>query len=264
MTLEDILRYIRVINSFKPVLVRGYAGALYEVCRVAEKKGIRLHSPKAVVSEAEVLTEEMRELVETVFNTKVYNYYGSREVSAIAGECDEDNMHIFTFNNYLEVIKPDGRPAKEGEEGYVILTPLHNYSMPLIRYEIKDVAVVGPDVCKCGNPLPTLKQILGRSSYYFVKRDGTLVHGLYFIRQLRVRDWVKAFQVIQEDYELIKIKVVVDGEIDKRDVNEIEERIRSVMGQSCKIKWEFVDEIELPVSGKYLHSRSLIYDQMAP
>ena len=263
MTPEDILRYIRVINSFKPVLVRGYAGALYEVCRVAEKKGIRLHSPKAVVSESEVLTEEMRELVETAFNTKVYNYYGSREVSAIAGECDEGNMHIFTFNNYLEVIKPDGRPAKEGEEGYVILTPLHNYSMPLIRYEIKDVAVVGPDRCKCGNPLPTLKQILGRSSYYFVKKDGTLVHGLYFIRQLRVRDWVKAFQVIQEDYELIRIKVVVDGEIDKRDVNEIEERIRSVMGRSCEIEWEFVDEIELPVSGKYLHSRSLIYDQMA-
>jgi len=263
MTPEDILRYIRVINSFKPVLVRGYAGALYEVCRVAEKKGIRLHSPKAVVSESEVLTEEMRELVETAFNTKVYNYYGSREVSAIAGECDEGNMHIFAFNNYLEVIKSDGRPAKEGEEGYVILTPLHNYSMPLIRYEIKDVAVVGPDRCKCGNPLPTLKQILGRSSYYFVKKDGTLIHGLYFIRQLRVRDWVKAFQVIQEDYELIRIKVVVDGEIDKRDVNEIEERIRSVMGRSCEIKWEFVDEIELPVSGKYLHSRSLIYDQMA-
>ena len=96
-----------------------------------------------------------------------------------------------------------------------------------------------------------------------MKKDGTLVHGLYFIRQLRVRDWVKAFQVIQEDYELIRIKVVVDGEIDKRDVNEIEERIRSVMGRSCEIKWEFVDEIELPVSGKYLHSKSLIYDQMA-
>ena len=62
----------------------------------------------------------------------------------------------------MEVLDNHGRPCKEGETGRVVLTDLHNFTMPLIRYEIGDYAEVGPP-CACGRGLPVLARILGRS-----------------------------------------------------------------------------------------------------
>ena len=95
----------------------------------------------------------MRADIEEAFGTKVYNFYGSREVSNLAGECKKGLMHTFDFWNYLEVLDDNNQPVKEGEEGKVVVTNLVNYSMPLIRYEIGDLALRGPAQCTCGNNL---------------------------------------------------------------------------------------------------------------
>jgi len=259
MTEEDMKNYIKTINSYKPDLIRGYAGSLYELCRYAERKNIAIYTPKVVVSSAETLRNEMREEIETVFGTKVYDYYGSRETNNLAGECREGLMHVLAFHNYVEILDINNNPVKEGEEGRVIVTNLHNYSMPFIRYEIGDMAVLGPEKCKCGNPLPTLKKITGRITDHFIKKDGTIIHGEYFTHLFYLKDWVKAFQVIQEDYKRIRLLVVSEGEINVSEKRDIEDKIKLVMGQDCKIVWEFVEEIPKTKSGKYLYTKSLVH-----
>ncbi|NQE54746.1 hypothetical protein C5S29_14245 [ANME-1 cluster archaeon GoMg3.2] len=71
MSEDDMDYYIKTINSYKPDLIRGYAGSLYELCRYAEKN-IVIHTPKIVVGAAETLGDEMRGKIETVFGTKLY------------------------------------------------------------------------------------------------------------------------------------------------------------------------------------------------
>ncbi len=258
MSAEDMDRYIETINSYHPELIRGYAGSLYEISKHAEKTGKKIHPPKAVVSTAERLTGEIREKVEKVFGARVFDFYGSRETNNIAGECKEGLLHIMSFHNLVEILDDQNRPVAEGTEGKVIVTSLHNYSMPFIRYEIGDMAVASPEKCACGSPLPTLKKITGRITDYFIRQDGSLIHGEYFTHLFYLKDWVKAFQVVQEDYQLIKIMVALKENVIELEKRDIEDKVKLVLGQDCRINWEFVPEIPRTAQGKYLFARSLI------
>jgi len=262
MTERDMEHYINVINSYKPELLYGYAGSLHELSKFAIKKQIPVYSPKYIVSAAETLLDEMRADIEACFGTKVYNFYGSREVSNLAGECTKGLMHTFDFWNYLEVLDDNNQPVKEGEEGKVVVTNLVNYAMPLIRYEIGDLALRGPAQCTCGNNLSTLKMVTGRTSDPFIKKDGTILHTGYFTQLFYFREWVHSFQVIQEDYLKIRLRFIPKGVVNEQEKASIEEKIRFVMGNNCEIIWEMVEEIPKTSSGKYLYRISYVWREL--
>lgn len=260
MTNEDLKWYIEIINSYKPKLIRGYAGALYELCRFAQEKDMNIYSPNVISSAAETLTDEMRNKIENVFHTKVFDFYGSRETASIAGECKSGLMHIFSFNHYVEILDDKNKPVNKGELGRVIVTSLHNYSMPLIRYELGDMAILGNDKCNCGNFLPTLEKITGRVVDHLVKKDGTLVPAEFFIYLFVIlyNELFKKFQIIQKDYDKIKIFAIVKKKITDYEKKEIEDKIKLVMGNYCIVDWEFVEEIPKTKSGKQLYIKSMI------
>jgi phenylacetate-CoA ligase len=192
----------------------------------------------------------------------VYNFYGSREVSNLAGECKDGLIHSFSFWNYLEVLDKDNQPVHEGEEGSVVVTNLYNYSMPLIRYEIGDMAILGPETCSCGQFLPTLKKVTGRITDHFILKNGTTVPAEFFIHLLGVvyfeKGGLEKFQVIQEDYDTIRINVVTRKEISNHYKNEVNEKMRVVMGSGCNIIWDIVDDIPKTQSGKYRYTISRV------
>lgn len=258
MTEQDIDRYIKTINSYKPDLIRGYAGSLYELCRYAERRDMEVYTPQLVVSSAEMLTGEMRAEIEKVLGAKVYDYYGSRETNNIAGECREGLMHILAFRNYIEILDNNNQPVKEGEEGRAVVTNLHNYSMPFIRYDIGDMAVLGPNECKCGSPLPTLRKITGRITDHFVGEDGALFSGPVLTGTLNLKDWVKEFQIIQEDYKRVRFLIVGNENVNESEKREVEDKIKFLLGQDCQIVWDFVGEIPKTPQGKYLYIKSLV------
>lgn len=258
MTDYNIEKYIHKINSFKPDIVRGYAGSLFELCKYAETKKLSIYRPKVVISAAENLSDTMRNVIESNFGTKLYNFYGSREVSNLAGECKNGLLHPFLFWNYMEVLDNNNQPVHEGKEGKVVVTTLFNYSMPLIRYEIGDMAIVGPDHCSCGHFLPTLKKVTGRITDHFILENGTIIHGEYFTHLFYLKDWIKAFKIIQEDYLKIRIQIVISSKINPSDQADIENKIKLVMGPNCRITWNIVDEIPKTPTGKYLYTKTLI------
>lgn len=261
MTEADMEKYLKTINSYKPDLIRGYAGSLFELCKYSEAKNIQIYSPKIVVSSAETLTNEMREKIETVFGTKLCNFYGSRETASIAGECINGQLHIFEFNNYVEILDEKNQPVKEKQEGKIIVTNFHNFSMPFIRYEIGDMAVFGFNKCNCGNILPTLEKLYGRIEEQFIKRNGDVVIGYFFVHLMGVifnKGYIKKFQVIQEDYDKIRILIILNKILPEDEKKEIDSKIRLQMGQDCKIIWDFVDDIPKTKSGKYFYTKSLV------
>ncbi len=268
------LDYIDFIGRHRPYYVAGYAGSLYQLAKVARRHNVRLYRPKFVYSAAETLRDFMREEIESQFNAKVFDYYGSREVGAIAGECRFGRRHIFTMNNVVEIL-PDrdgsgGRrlrsaaqsTTREGEEappeGRLVVTNLHNLAFPLIRYEIGDTGALGADSgnCPCGSRLPVLAKLTGRVSDHFVQRNGALVHGEYFTHLFYFRPWVESFRVDQLTYDRIRVQVVPSGRIDEEDVREITARIRAAMGDEYNVEWRYVDQIETTAQGKHLYTRS--------
>lgn len=256
---EDLKTYLYKINKYKPNIIKGYAGSLYEFGRYLERTKGQIHKTKAIISEAENLTPEMRKSIESNFGAKVYNNYGSREAGPIAGECKNGNLHIFSFRHFIEIVDREGNPAKYGR---VIITNLQNYSMPFIRYEIGDMAEIGPKNCSCGNPFPTLKRVVGRITDHFLLKDGTTVPAEFFIHLIGVVDKnlpIKKFQVIQEEYEKIRVVYVAERQLLPEDVNETEKKIRVVMGNQCKIIWERKKIIEKTTSGKFIYTKSLLW-----
>jgi phenylacetate-CoA ligase len=254
---KNLNDYIKTINSYKPDLILGYATSLYELSLYAEKRKLKLFTPKIVVSSAELLRDDMRKKIENVFGMKIYNFYGSREVASLAGECKDGLMHIFSFNNLIEILDENNRPVKDGEEGKIIVTNLHNYSMPLIRYEIGDIAILGPKICSCGNITPSLKKVIGRITDQFVREDGSKFSGLAFTLHF-TKDWIKMFQVIQEDFKKIKILIVKKNNANEADMKEIESKLRFLLGTDCKIEWNFVDHIPKTKRGKHMYITSLV------
>ena len=64
-------------------------------------------------------------------------------------------------NIVLEIVDNQHRPCKQGEVGRVVITALHNFATPLLRYDLGDFAEFGAP-CRCGRGLAVIRRILGR------------------------------------------------------------------------------------------------------
>jgi phenylacetate-CoA ligase len=255
---RDLLEYVERINECRPHFIKGYAGSLYEISRVINSHKLTVHSPKFVCSSAEMLRDFMRREIEQAFNAKVYDFYGSREVGPIAGECGHGRKHIFVYNNIVETVDDDGNTLNNGLVGRILVTNLHNYSMPLLRYDIGDTGSMSDVPCPCGSDLPYLVELKGRITDHFKTKDGSLVHGEYFTHLFYFRPWVAEFQVNQLELDHIQICIVKNLPPDDADIRDIESKIRLVMGDDCKLTWEYLECIPRTAQGKHLFTRSLV------
>ncbi len=262
LTEEKLRKFVEKINSYRPVILRGFASSLFALARFILEKKLPVHSPRAIVSTAETLTPLRRRTMEEAFGSRVYNFYGAKEAPSIAAECQDGSMHIFSFNNLVEVLDRDGNPMHEDGLGRVVITPLHNYAMPLIRYEIGDMASVRLGRCRCGSNLPSLGKVSGRFTEFVVREDGSLIDGNMFEGIFHDFKRIKEFQIIQEDYNQLRILISLQEGVKPADVDigSMQEELLRIVGGSFRMKWEFVDEIPKPPSGKYLYVRSLVLE----
>ena len=260
MSEDDMREYISILNRTKPQLIKAYAHSIYEIAKFAKKNSIKVEPQQAIHLAAGTVYESMRVLIEEIFSCKAYNYYGSREVGSIASECQAQNgLHIMQEHTLVEIINSDGNPCKVGERGEVVVTTLHNYSMPLIRYKIGDIAILGDDrPCSCGCTYVKLEKVVGRTTDLFESKSGEKIDGEYFTHLFYFRDWIEQFQVIQKSVDEIIIKIVKNSTKIEADLVDIERKIKMVMGEDCKVVFEYLKEIPRTITGKHRYTISTI------
>ncbi|HEY0970497.1 MAG TPA: hypothetical protein VGE02_05920 [Gemmatimonadales bacterium] len=265
MTPEQFGEYINVINERRPVFLLGYVESLHDLAVYADREGLRVHSPRSVMTAAGPLDAHVREVVARVFDAPVFNRYGSREVGDIASECSaHSGLHVCSPQHVVELLDPEGRPVKPGERGEVVVTLLTNYSMPLVRYRIGDVASWSGEECSCGRAWPLLENVAGRVSDIFVRHDGARVHGEYFTHLFYFLPWVRKFQVVQEAHNDVLVRIVprergIECTPDAlRDMTDVEAKVRLVLGNGCRVRTEFCDNIEPTASGKFRYTISKV------
>ena len=243
-------------NSFKPRMVWAYTSSIFEFGRYIKRSGINIFSPISIICTAETLTEDVRKFVEQVFGCPVLNQYGSREVGVGACECQKkEGLHTFPMNNKIEILDDNMVPCQPGQMGNIYVTAFNNYSMPLIRYDIGDTAVVSEKkLCSCGRSWPLIAAVTGRTSDHFRTKNGKLIHGEYFTHLFYGKSEIKKFRVIQHDYDDIEILVVTTAKISDETIKDIERKVKLVLGEDCRISLNEVEEIPRAASGKYRYT----------
>lgn len=150
-TVEATGEYLSVMDGYKPYIAKALPAYLMILASHIARGGDRPTGIHGLMPMGASLSKKMKDTIERQFGTGVYEDYGSAELGSIGAECKyRQGIHIFEGLFRLEVLK-QGRPVKDGELGRVLITDLKNFAMPLIRYDIGDVAIVRNDPCPCGN-----------------------------------------------------------------------------------------------------------------
>jgi len=267
MTQENMKKYIEEINLYKPKMILAYVQSIYELGKFVKENNLKVYSPNSIMTSAGVLYPKYKELIEDIFHCPVFNRYGSREVGDIACDCEKlEELHLNVFNHYIEIINKNRKNCEPGKMGEVVVTTLRNYTMPLIRFKIEDMAMFSDKICPCGRGFPLMKKVSGRIMDVFKTKEDKIVLGEYFIHFIGVvlnKGIINKFQVIQEKEDYIIVKLVLDKKEsfikNKKDFDGITDKIKLVMGNATKVEHKLVDEILPTKSGKYRYTISNVY-----
>jgi phenylacetate-CoA ligase len=254
LTPSDMREIISMLDAKRPKLIIAYAGAIYELARFAESEGLKITPQAAIMTSAVTLYPFMRDTIEKVFQCKVFNRYGSREMGDIA--CEQPGfkgLWVAPWGNYVEIVDGDGYRVPDGTSGEILVTSLSNFAMPFIRYRIEDRGILSPSRNNDGGSVgQVLDDILGRNYDMFINRHGTLVEGGHFMALLWSRDWISKYQVIQKSQSHILFKIVKAGSGPQpAELELISAGAKSIMHDDVDIAFEFVDEIAPSASGKH-------------
>jgi len=246
-----INNYIRKLNKTKPKFIKAYVHSIYDMAKYININDIQINYSPIIHCTTGPLYPEMQEEISKAFNNAyVYNFYGSREVSAIATEVKgENSMYVLFDNVFVEILNENNQPVKKGEEGEIVITTLNNDYMPLIRYKIGDRAIKGDDL-KFG----TLKiaKVIGRTLGVIYKKDGTKIDGQFFTTLFFKKNSIKSFQLVQEDIDLLILNIVRSNCFEEHELNKIVKKIYKELGD-IQIKINYVEKINLTTTGKIMY-----------
>ena len=181
--------------------------------------------------------------LQNALGVPLFNTYGSREFMSIAAECAlHDGLHVDAENVLLQT---DGEGIAP-----VLITDLHNFGMPFIRYRIGDLAVLGAGACACRRGLPRVRSIEGRQLDLLRTSDGRIVPGEFFPHLLKELPEIRAFQIRQEALDRIRLFAVLDAELSPRSTALLLGEVEKVFGTGTQLTIERVERIPVLKSGK--------------
>lgn len=250
MGIQDMEKYTKIINSFNPRFLRGYASSIDFFAKYIEKERKQIKFD-AVFTTSEKLYPHVRKNIENTFSCDVLDGYGLYDGGVSAFECQEHSgLHIDTERSIMEVVDENGYQVENGI-GSIVATSLHNFAMPFIRYDTGDTGYIIEDQCGCGRESILLKEVLGRSVDILVTPEGKQVHGWFFLYIFwEYCKGIKEYQVIQTSLENIVIKIVPDDDFDEKQIDTIRSIVTS-KSERWNLEFKFVNKIERTKAGKY-------------
>ena len=264
--LQEPARVAVQLREARPDVLVGLPGMLDRLTAPELADVIGGVRPRLVVIGGEVATPAMRLRIREAFAAPLYETYGSHECPLIAWECRHSgDLHTCDDGVLVEVMQGE-RAAEPGERGEVVLTNLHAYAMPFLRYRIGDLAT-RTDFCRCGLPFGSIGEIQGRMIDYFPLPDGRLLHPYEIVSRLvwGPGEGLKQYQLVQERRDRVVLYAVTDGPPSLERVEGIGRAVRPLLGPAVEFEVQVVERIPMEATGKLRPSRSLVqseYDRL--
>jgi phenylacetate-CoA ligase len=248
---QSMLDFVGQIRRTGTRLLFGHGHSIYYFAQFLKEKNISDLKLDSIISSAEMLPPEERQVVEDVFGKVVFDRYGCEEVGLIASECEvHDGLHIAAEVVYVEVLD-----ESEGENGRVIVTDLINRGTPLLRYEIGDLSTTKSGPCPCGRGLPRLGRIVGRTTDILYSPEGKRISGISILDTVIIHiPGFKQVQVVQEKLDELTFNIVKDRNFSEESLKMLAGGVAKYFGPRMKHKVIFVDKIPLTDRGKFQFS----------
>ena len=248
---RNIPAYVDELKKIQPIFIDSYPSAIFSIGKFFLDRSIDVGiAPKAIITSSETLFDNQREVIEKAFHSRVFDQYGSAEMVGFINQCEKGSYHVNPEYGIVEIIKNNGEPAKDGEPGELVCTGFVNSAMPLIRYKTGDSAIACEHICSCGRAYPVVKSILGRTDDFIVTRDGRFIGRLDPIFK-GLSSGIKEAQIIQEDYDRIVVKIVVNKDFCSYDESLLAEELKRRIGPTISVSIIQVGEIPRSNAGKF-------------
>ena len=197
-----------------------------------------------------MVTDETREIVREGLGAKIIENYSSQETGLIAAQCPKhDHLHVLSSVTLVEIVDENNEPCSVEQPGRVLVTSMQSYGMPLIRYEIGDIAEWGAP-CDCGITLPVIKKIWGRTRHMITHPDGRTT----YTRLFTVNDFEDVWNI--EEYRFVLHQgTIIAAQLKVRDPSTelarcITELAQKKLGYPYPVRVQFVDKIDWGLSWK--------------
>lgn len=250
-------RQVELLESRSPHYLLTYPSNARALCRLARERPVRLPDLRAVHTYGEPLTPGVRAAVREAWGVPVQDVYSCEELGFIALQCpDHEHYHVQSESVLVEVLDDDGDPCPPGRIGRVVLTSLHNFAMPLIRYAIGDHAEVG-EPCPCGRGLPVLKRILGRRRNQVALPDGRRawpdVDALW-----TAIPGASQIQAVQRSELHVEVRYARAEPLTPVEEQTVTGRIHEALGHPFRLTFHAEDAIGRQPNGKYQTFSTLV------
>lgn len=253
----DVAALLRTVREFAPgclVIYPGLLAALLDLV-AADGQGLPgLHHLRCI---GETVSPALRDAARTVLGLAVEDAYSSQECGYIALQCpdsadpDRPVYHVMAETHLVEVVDSAGEPCAPGQIGRVLITDLHNFATPLIRYDISDYAEAAAP-CGCGRGLPTIGRIVGRERNLIRHADGTRHWPLVGFAGFRAVAPVRQYQLVQHALDGIEVRLVVDRPLDGGEEQALGAVISAALGAEFALTYRYYpDRIPTGPNGKF-------------
>ena len=235
------------LETFKP----GYLSVFPSVLKGLIQEGFDVSSIREIRSFGEVLDDSFLKALDSLGVEKTSNLYSSQETGIIALQCPETGLlHEMSEAMIVEILDENDVPCEPGQIGRVVITDLTNYSFPIIRYEIGDLAERGPK-CRCGRPHATIKRVMGRTRNLVTYPDGSRRWPILDIFKYEAVAPVRQYQFIQTDLETINFKYLSDRPLSKNEELQFVRIFQAALKHPFNFKFERMELRMAQTSGKF-------------
>lgn len=217
---------------------------------------------RQVLSIGETVPAELRRRTREILGASIRDRYSCEEIGPIALQCphdgsDEPPLHTCVANAIVEVVDDAGKPCAPGVPGRVLVTALHHWASPAIRYDVGDVAAMAPQ-CTCGARVPTLTRLLGRKRFLV-----RLPSGERKLLKLDAREWlsvapVREYRVTQHTLRAVRVELVMDRPLTAGEHEAALALLRKAVHPSFEFEVRRVDAIDWAPGAKRQDVVSLV------
>jgi phenylacetate-CoA ligase len=246
----DVQQLFDWLVSYQPTLLVVYPSVLRALVDQCRRHPVGLPHLRQVLSISETLPPDVRLAAETTLGVQVADCYSSQEVGYIASQCPLSGAyHVMDEHLLVEVLDRDGVACGVGQIGRVVVTDLHNYATPLIRYDIGDFVEVAPP-CPCGRGLTTWSRVLGRERNLIVMPDGSRRWPMTGFLGCRDVAPVLQYQFVQDTRETIEARLVVERPLTRAEEDGLVGLLHAALGHPFAVRFSYREQLYAAGSGK--------------